>query len=181
MLAKNRREGLLLRRLVGEEVDVLVCRLTVGVGNAFRQYGVRGNTVQCRLLIRLVNHHYPLLLQLGYLVLSLLRYQCTLGNDQHLIAERLVQQGVLVHRVVLVTMQRINPVLQVNDACRVPYTDGRLLHRLSDIGKALLLRGYTLSTKQSWQHRYKAVGSQCTTGHFLPGKYRNIDYRLALL
>ena len=72
MPAKNRREGLLLRRLVGEEVDVLVRCLTVGVGNAFRQYGVRGNTVQCGLLIRLVNHHYPLLLQLGYLVLSLL-------------------------------------------------------------------------------------------------------------
>ena len=153
----------------------------MGVGNAFGQYDVRGDTIQRLLLVGFVYHQYPLALQFGYLILGLLRYQYTLRDDQHLIGKRQIQQSVLVHRVVLVAVQGINPVLHIQDACRVPHTYGRFLHRLSDIGQTLVLRGNALRTEQSWQHGHQTVRCQCTAGHLLARIDGNVHYGLALL
>ena len=87
----------------------------MGVGNTLWQFCIRRCTSQLRFVIGSFDDLYTLLNQTIDAISCLGRKQGTLRNDQCLIVERLIQQGILIHRVVVIAMQRIDPVFQIED------------------------------------------------------------------
>ena len=149
--------GLVL--LVGQEIDITILRLAMGIGNALGQYGITSNLLQLLFLIGLVNYLYPLVAQVFHELPHGRGYAQPGGHHQSLVIERPDKQGVLVHRVVVIAVQWVHPVLEVDDACRMTYANGAFNHRLSNIGQPLTLGSHTLCTKHARQHGNDTVGS----------------------
>ena len=78
-------------------------------------------------------------------------------------------------------MQRINPVLHIQDSSRVAHANGRFLHRLSDIGKTRFLRSHALVAKQARKHLYHFVWGKGTSGKLFARIDGNIHHGLTLL
>ena len=93
----------------------------------------------------------------------------------------LVEQGVLVHRVVLIAVQGIGPVFQIEDASGVAHADGAFNHGTTMISETGAFGGHALWAKEAGQHGHEAVGSESPRGDFLACVHSDVNDGLALL
>ena len=119
--------------------------------------------------IRHIRHHNAVTYHVNHLLLHLITKRCICEQsvrhrkDKHLIRRptrkhqttildpRKTQKSILIHGIITVATQRINPFLRVGHIRRMSNSHRHSAQRLSDIGKSLTLRLNPLGTEYTWE------------------------------